>query len=81
MSEPGAGAAIGIPGLEHGDQGAAPGVTRFGHPRKGLLAIPRYPLSTADVEADRIMFATTGRPLNVGGSYPVRQGGIVPIGT
>lgn len=80
MSEPGAGTAIGIPGLEHGDQGAAPGVTRFGHPRKGLLAIPRYPLSLATVEADRIMFHTT-QGLNVGGSYPVRQGGIVPIGT
>jgi hypothetical protein len=81
MSEPGPGTAIGIPALEHGDLGQAPRVSAFGHPRKGLRAIPRYPLSTADVEADRIMFATTGRPLNVGGSYPVRQGGIVPIGT
>jgi hypothetical protein len=34
----------------------------------------------ATVEADRIMFHTT-QGLNVGGSYPVRQGGIVPIGT
>lgn len=81
MSEPGAGAPIGIPVLEHGDLGAAPRVTPFGHPRKGLRAIPRYPLSTADVEADRIFFMSRVRPLNVGGSYPVKQGGIPPIGS
>lgn len=80
MSEPTAGAAIGIPTYEHGDLGAAPRTTRFGHPRKGMRPIPRYPLSTAQVEADRIMFSST-RALNVGGSRPVAQGGIPPIGT
>jgi len=79
MSEPGAGVAIPIPVLEHGDLGAAPNVTRFGHPRKGLRPIPRYPLSLATVEADKILASI--RPLNVGGSYPVAQGGIPPVGT
>lgn len=81
MSEPSAGAAIGIPSPEHGDVGPAAHTTPFGHPRKGLRAIPRYPLSTSQVEFDRIFFMSRCRPLNVGGSYPVKQGGIPPIGS
>lgn len=79
MSEPTAGEHIGIPDPEHGDPGPAARMVKFGHPRGALLAIARYPLSTADVEADKLL--ASKKPIGVGGSYPVAQGGITPVGT
>lgn len=55
----------------------------FGHPRRGLRAIPRFPLSTSDVEALRVAFGpgSSAHPLSVSGTYPVPEGGIPPIGS
>lgn len=76
MTEPAAGAAIAAGNETYHNPD---GVVAFGHPRRGLRAIVRYPLSTSTVEADRI-FASV-KPLQDGRSYPVAQGGIPVIGT
>jgi len=79
MSEPGVGQHIPTPEHELLQSPPARGVSPFGHPRGALRPIPRYPLSLATIEADKILASI--KPLNVGGSYPVAQGGIPPIGT
>jgi hypothetical protein len=68
-----------VPLTDGGTEDVPSRATPFGHPRGALRAIPRFPKSTSDVEADRLVAAH--RPIQIPGGIPVGNGPTAPSTT